>query len=160
VSTALVIALSIALTLGAGLVAGVFFAFSAFVMKALSQLPAPQGVAAMQRINVVVLGPLFLGVFVGTALVSAIAVAVAFVAWVPGRSTLWIVAAASYLVGCFGVTMAFNVPRNEGLARMDGNAAETGAYWRVYLHEWLLWNHVRTVAATLAAGCAAGALAY
>ena len=50
---------------GAGLVGGVFFAFSAFVMKALAELPAAQGIQAMQRINVVVLNPLFLGVFVG-----------------------------------------------------------------------------------------------
>jgi len=56
--------------IGAGTVGGVFFAFSAFVMKALAQLPASRGVAAMQRINVVVLNPLFLGVFMGTALLA------------------------------------------------------------------------------------------
>ena len=29
-----------------------FFAFSTFVMQALDRLPAPQGIAAMQSINV------------------------------------------------------------------------------------------------------------
>lgn len=53
--------------LGAATVGGVFFAFSSFVMKALAQLPPAQGLAAMQRINVVVLNPAFLGVFLGTA---------------------------------------------------------------------------------------------
>ena len=37
--------------LGCGLIAGVFFAFSAFVMKALALLPPAQGIAAMQSIN-------------------------------------------------------------------------------------------------------------
>ena len=53
--------------LGCGLIAGVFFAFSSFVMKALSRIPAAQGIAAMQSINVVVLNPVFLGVFFGAA---------------------------------------------------------------------------------------------
>ena len=39
------------LALGCGLVAGVFFAFSTFVMKALGKLPPAQGVAAMQSIT-------------------------------------------------------------------------------------------------------------
>jgi len=34
--------------LGCRLVAGVFFAFSAFVMKALGKLPPAQGIAAMR----------------------------------------------------------------------------------------------------------------
>ncbi len=56
--------------LGSGLIAGTFFAFSSFVMPALARLPAAQGIASMQSINVVVINPLFLGVFVGTAGVS------------------------------------------------------------------------------------------
>jgi uncharacterized membrane protein len=38
--------------LGCGMTAGVWFAFSAFVMSALDRLPAAQGMAAMQSINV------------------------------------------------------------------------------------------------------------
>jgi uncharacterized membrane protein len=37
--------------LGSGLVGGVFFAFSTFVMRALARVPAAQGIAAMQSIN-------------------------------------------------------------------------------------------------------------
>ena len=33
--------------LGCGLIAGVFFAFSSFVMKALARLPPVQGIAAI-----------------------------------------------------------------------------------------------------------------
>jgi uncharacterized membrane protein len=48
------IAVMIAL-LGAAMIAGVFFAFSSFVMPALARLPAAGGISAMQSINVVVL---------------------------------------------------------------------------------------------------------
>ena len=44
--------LSLFAALGCAMMSGVFFAFSTFVMKALARLPAEQGVAAMQAINV------------------------------------------------------------------------------------------------------------
>lgn len=145
--------------IGAALVGGVFFAFSAFVMRALSQLPESQGIAAMQRINVVVLNPLFLGVFVGTAVLAGIGVVAGFLPWGEPRSVLLLVSGIGYLVGSFGVTAAFNVPRNERLARMDSQSLEAAAYWPVYVREWLLWNHVRTAASVVSAACAAAALA-
>jgi uncharacterized membrane protein len=58
---------TLASALGYGLIAGVFFAFSSFVMKALARLSPAQGVAAMQSINVAVINPWFLTVFLGTA---------------------------------------------------------------------------------------------
>src|SRR5215204_4121571 len=42
------VALTVAAALGCGVVAGVFFAFSSFVMAAFARLPAGQGIAAMQ----------------------------------------------------------------------------------------------------------------
>lgn len=146
--------------LGAAVVGGVFFAFSAFVMKALAQLPASHGIAAMQRVNVVVLNPLFLSVFVGTAVMACICVLAGFFPWGSPRSVLLLLAGGSYLAGSFGVTAAFNVPRNERLARLDAESTEAIAYWPVYVREWLRWNHVRTAASILSAACAACALAY
>ncbi|NIM39629.1 MAG: DUF1772 domain-containing protein [Hydrogenophaga sp.] len=151
-------ALAIALIVGSGLMAGVFFAFSTFVMKALAQLPAAQGVAAMQRINVVVLNPMFLGCFMGTAVLGLLAIGLAVFDW-RGVASAWMVAAGLlYVLGCFGVTMAFNVPRNERLARLDADAPEATGYWPRYVREWTFWNHVRTLAPTLAVVCAAMAL--
>lgn len=146
--------------IGAGVVGGVFFAFSTFVMKALAQLPESQGIAAMQRINLVVLNPLFLGVFAGTAVFAGICVVAGFFPWGEPRSILLLVAGMLYLMGSFGVTAAFNVPRNERLARMDSQSAEAVAYWPIYVREWLLWNHVRTLASVTSAVFAASALAY
>lgn len=145
--------------LGAGIVGGVFFAFSTFVMKALIELPASHGIAAMQRINVVVLNPLFLGVFVGTAVLAGICIFAGFFPWGATQSMLLLTAGLSYLVGSFGVTAAFNVPRNERLARMDADSEEAAAYWPVYVREWLFWNHVRTAASLVSAACAVGVVA-
>lgn len=144
--------------LGAATIGGVFFAFSTFVMRALAQLPPAHGVAAMQRINVVVLNPLFLGVFLGTALVQAMAAGLSLVAWLPQRSPLLLAAAALYLVGTFGVTVALNVPRNDRLAAMAADSDAAGAYWPTYVREWTFWNHVRTVAALASATCGLVAL--
>ncbi len=63
-----VFALLAAAALGSGVVAGIFFAFSSFVMSALGRLPPAQGVAAMQSINETVINPGFLLVFFGTGL--------------------------------------------------------------------------------------------
>ena len=41
--------------IGSGLIAGVFFAFSTFVMRALGRRPPTEGMAAMQAINVAVI---------------------------------------------------------------------------------------------------------
>lgn len=142
--------LALLTALGAATVGGVFFGFSSFVMKALSQLPVPQGVAAMQRINVVVINPWFMGAFMGTLLLSVACVGAALMS----DSFALLAAGLLYAVGTFGVTMAFNVPRNNRLARLEAASADAAAYWPVYVSEWTRWNHVRTGAALVAAACA------
>ncbi len=145
--------------IGAATVGGACFAFSAFVMQALAQLPASQGVAAMKRINVVVLNPLFLGVFIGTALLAAGCVVASFFPWSAPRSPLLVAAGLLYLAGSVFVTRAFNVPRNERLARLSAESSEGAAYWPVYVREWSRWNHLRTAASIASALCSAAALA-
>jgi uncharacterized membrane protein len=152
-------ALALLACVGAGTVGGVFFAFSTFVMKALAQPPASQGVSAMQRINVVVLNPLFLGVFVGTAVLTAGCVVASLFVWSAPRSPLLLAAGFLYLVGTFFVTLAFNVPRNERLARLNAESPEAAVYWLAYVREWSKWNHLRTAASVGSAACSAAALA-
>ncbi|HVY05414.1 MAG TPA: anthrone oxygenase family protein [Burkholderiales bacterium] len=146
ISDPFIFLLTLAAALGCGLVAGVFFAFSTFVMKALSRIPTNQGIAAMQSINVVVLNRMFLSVFIGTAVVCLAIVACSFWQWgSPGM--LWRVGGcACYLAGSFGVTLAWNVPRNEGLAAIDPSASASADLWRRYVAEWTAGNHVRTIA--------------
>ena len=45
--------------LGTGLVAGIFLAFSSFIMAALAGLPSGNGISAMQAINITAISPLF-----------------------------------------------------------------------------------------------------
>jgi uncharacterized membrane protein len=148
----LVPTLIFAATLGTGLIAGVFYAFSTFVMKALARQPAAEGMAAMQAINVAVINPLFLGVFLGTAAACAGAAVVALL-WCerPGASLL-LAGAALYLVGTFGVTMAANVPLNNALAQLTRDDPDAPRRWAEYVSRWTTWNHVRTAAAVAAAG--------
>ena len=65
---------------------------------------------------------------------------------------------ALYLVGAVLVAIAFNVPRNDALAAVDPKSTDGETYWRRYLSEWTLWNHVRTVAALGAAALLTTAL--
>ena len=68
--TGLPYAVTLATALGCGLVAGVFFAFSTFVMPALRRLPAAEGVGAMQSINRLAVTPAFMTALFGTALAA------------------------------------------------------------------------------------------
>ena len=147
----LILALSITALLGSALVAGVFFAFSSFVMKALARLPVTQGMAAMQSINVVVINPLFLGVFVGTAVVSLGMVLFAVLDWGHHAALFRLGGGALYVVGTFLVTGVRNVPLNNELAALSPDHGEAGDTWKRYVREWTYWNHVRTVAALVSA---------
>ena len=137
--------------LGCGLVGRVFFAFSNFVMKALARIPDDQGMRAMQSINVTVLNPVFLGLFVGTAALCAVIAVTALLHWQSPGSAYLLTGSALYLVGNLFVTRAFNIPRNEALAQRDASSAEGAKLWRDYVVEWTRWNHLRTITALAAA---------
>jgi uncharacterized membrane protein len=136
--------------LGCALMAGVFFAFSSFVMPALGRLPPSAAVATMQAINRAAISRPFLSVFVGTALLCAIlgALSVWGIAEVKARYRL--AACLCYLLGTFLLTAAYHVPRNDALDAIDPNSAQAVTAWLEYLPEWTLWNHVRGAAALLA----------
>jgi uncharacterized membrane protein len=136
---------------GCGLVSGVFFAFSGFVMPALKRLPAPQGVAAMQAINVTALMPPLMIALFGTAVVCLAIAIEGLLAWGTPAASLRLLAALLYLVGVVGVTMLRNVPRNNALDALDPQSTQASSYWPTFLREWTAWNSVRTIAAALAA---------
>ncbi len=85
--------------LGCGLAAGVFFAFSTFIMPALARLQPPQGIAAMQSINITAINPLFMIVLFGTALACLfLAVSVLF-KWQQSGTVYLLIGSVFYLVG-------------------------------------------------------------
>jgi uncharacterized membrane protein len=147
----LIFILTLLSALGCGLIAGVFFAFSAFVMKALAGLPPPQGIAAMQSINVAVLNRWFFAAFFGAAAACLVlAVSSMFMRHEPGANYR-LIGSALYLIGTMLVTIVFNVPRNEALAAVDPASANAASLWASYVTVWTAWNHVRSVAALAAA---------
>ncbi|MDF2684161.1 MAG: Protein of unknown function transrane [Brevibacillus sp.] len=146
----LLVSLTFVSALGTGLIAGLFFAFTAFVMTALSRLPSEQGIAAMQSINIAALNPLFGTVFMGTALTSLGLTILSFFKWGEGGAGYLLLGGLLYVVGSFLVTILFNVPLNDVLATVDPNSTEGAEIWTRYITSWTAWNHVRT-AASLAA---------
>ncbi len=151
-------ALILVAALGCGLVAGFFFAFSICVMKSLSRLPPAHGIAAMKSINVVVINPWFMSAFFGTAVLCAVVAVQASLRGGP-RAAWVVVAALIYLVGTIMVTMVFNVPRNNALARAEPASAEGERLWADYLVSWTRWNHVRTASPLVAAALLTAVLA-
>ena len=146
--------------LGAATIGGVFFAFSTFVMRALAQLPPAQGVAAMQRINVVVLNPMFLGTFVGTAVLQGLAALLAMFGWDRRRARrcCW-PAPVLYVVGLLRRDDRLQRARaTSGCGHCRRSRRLRTQYWPIYLREWTWWNHVRTAAALAAAACGLAAL--
>jgi uncharacterized membrane protein len=136
--------------LGCGLVAGVFFAFSTFVMKALTRLPPAQGIAAMQAINVAVLNRWFFAAFFGTTVGCLLLVVLSLLRWQSPGSTWRLIGCALYLIGTILVTIICNVPRNDALAALEAGSADGATRWAKYVPAWTAWNHVRTAAALAA----------
>lgn len=146
----LFVILKVLTLLGCGLAAGVFFAFSTFVMAALARLAPPQGIAAMQLINITVINPWFMTVFLGTAAISVVVAIAALLTWPQPGAAACLVGGLVYLVGTFGVTLLGNVPLNNTLAIASPENPASAALWATYLSRWTLWNHIRTIAAAVA----------
>jgi uncharacterized membrane protein len=146
--------LSIALlaaAIGSAMIAGLFYAFSTFIMQALGRLPTAAGAAAMQSINATILNPLFFALFFGTAVACLIVLIAALVARDPPGAAYTIMGSALYLIGVILVTMMFNVPLNNKLAASNPASSAGDAVWRSYLVQWTRWNHLRTLASLAAA---------
>ncbi|MFD8539205.1 anthrone oxygenase family protein [Streptomyces rubrogriseus] len=137
--------------LGTGVTAGVFCAFSTFVMRGLAALPPAQRVAAMNAINRAAVRPPFMSVFLGTAVLAAVIAVVTLVLWPEEAAVELLLGSGLYLAGSFGVTAAANVPRNDALLRLEPGAAEAAERWSAYVRGWTAWNHVRAVASAAAA---------
>lgn len=137
--------------LATGVMAGVFCAFSALVMRGLAALPPAQGMAAMNAINSSATTPVFLIPFLGVAALCAVIAVVTFVLWPDHGTGYLLLGSGLYLCGAFGVTVAANVPRNETLMKTAPGTPEAVAYWPAYVREWTRWNHVRTAASAAAA---------
>lgn len=137
--------------LGCGLIAGVFFAFSSFVMAGLREPPPSQGIATMQAINRRAVTFLFMAALFGTALLCLALGVMAALSLDEDWAPLMLAGAATYIAGAILVTIACNVPMNNRLAALDADDPASADYWRTYLTRWTARNHLRTGASLAAA---------
>ncbi len=143
----------IAATVGAGLVAGLFFAFQTSVMPGLARTDDRTFVAAMQDMNVAILNPVFLTVF--TAPLIAFVVAA-----VTGPSRPWVIVAGVLYLAMFVITVAGNIPLNDALlaAGATQETAELEAARQAFEGPWNRLHLIRTVAVVASFGCCLGAI--
>ena len=129
--------------LGSGLMAGVYFAFSGFIMQALGKIESAQSIAAMNAINEVILRSWFMLVFLVSSIISVLLIIFAFAHWGEAGSGWTFITGAIYFVGMFICTIVFNVPLNNML--LESNEDSAPEAWAHYLETWTRWNHLRAV---------------
>lgn len=154
-----VFALTFLTALGCAIGAGVFYAFSAFVIAGLDLRSPATAVAAMQGINAAALRPPLMLALFGTAPLCLAVAAVALVDRDGAASWFGLAGAVAYLLGIVGVTMLANVPLNLHLDRADPEGPEAAAEWRRYRRAWGAWNHVRTLTGLAATAAMVASLA-
>ena len=120
------------------LLAGVFLAFSDFIMRSLNAASRTAAAEVMQLINRKIYRSVFMLLFMGMVPVSLAAGAGA---------------AAAYLFGVFGVTALGNVPLNNRLDRMELGGPDAQNFWPNYARPWLRYNHIRTVFCAVTSVC-------
>lgn len=117
-----------------GLLAGIYLAFLVAVMPALHGQPDDVYVRVMNRINVVIVNPVFLAIFLG-----APALAAAILWW--HRNPIAVGALAAAAVALL-ITVLANVPLNDALAATGNREA--------FETPWLIWHAIRTTSAIAA----------
>jgi uncharacterized membrane protein len=142
--------LTVVAAIACAVVAGIFFAFSNFVMDALRAIQPAAGLAAMQAINLSVLNPVFLSLFMGTSALSLLLGVLALTRWAQPTSAWLLTGSLLFVLGSSLVTAAGNVPLNEALARLDPTQADASRIWSDYTVRWTRLNHLRTAASLLA----------
>jgi len=136
--------------LGAALLAGNFFAFSTFLMKALKGLSAERGIVTMQAITMAIKSLSFLIVFFGTAVLSAVLAVAAILKYGTPGSCYLLAGSFLFLIGTFSVTMLRNVPLSRALTRTTPRSKEGRQMWKRFQSSWGMWNHVRSVTSLMA----------
>lgn len=143
---------AVAGAVGSGVVAGILFTFSSFVMRSLDAIEPGARVLAMQQINQKIVNPLFVLFFAGTGVLS-VYLLIAGVDDSTGGDRAARLGAVLYLLGVIAVTTTQNIPLNNRLDSVDPEGEDAHEMWRWYSRRWLRWNHLRTVAGVGASVC-------
>jgi uncharacterized membrane protein len=147
-------------TLTVGLFAGVFAVYANAIMPGLRRTDDRTFVGAFQAIDTAIINPLFLMTFLGGLVFTGVAAVLHlgkdFRAVLP-----WIVVALVLYLAVVVITVAVNVPLNDGIkAAGEPDRIADLARVREQFNEarWVGWNLFRALATTVAFGCLAWAL--
>lgn len=149
--------LLLAATITTGLMAGMFVTFAVAIMPGLARTDDLTFVTAFQAFDQAIVTPGFMAVFLGAVVLTAAAAALSR----SHPSLRWIVAALVLYLVAVVVTIAINVPLNDGLkAAGDPQLIADLAAVREKFDEplWNGWNVVRAITSTAAFGSLSWAL--
>ena len=134
-----------------GVMAGLFFAFSNSVMRALDAVSPECAIRAMQSINRKILNPVFLATFVLAPVVAMVTGWLLIWLDETWAAAIMIAAAVVYALGSLAVTFVVNVPMNNALdaATVPTDPNEAAGMWSDYSGPWTRWNTLRALACTV-----------
>ncbi|MBB3091470.1 anthrone oxygenase family protein [Nocardioides albus] len=115
-----------------GVTAGIYIAFLVAFMSALHGQPDEVYARVMNRLNVVIVNPVFLAFFLGAPLLALV-----LLGWHRGPLSI---TAACLAIAAVVITVAANLPLNDALA--NGGAVSS------FERPWLIFHTLRTLAAT------------
>jgi uncharacterized membrane protein len=142
----------VAAIITAGLMAGLFYAYTVSVMPGLARGDDKTFVEGMRGINVAILNGWFFLSFLGAPLLAGVAVILNLRS---GATLWWIVGGFACLVAMIVLTRVVHIPMNNAL--MEGG----DAYARVraqFETRWVQWNIVRTLVTIAGFASLVGAL--
>ena len=152
--------LLVAAIVSVGLMGGLFYGWTVSVIPGLKGVTDRNYIATMQSINVKIINPAFVLVFMGTPLILGASAVAEFRGGNERRAFVLAAAAATYIVGVLGVTVGGNIPLNDALDTFDlGAATDAAARERRQSYEgrWNRWHNLRTGANVMAFAIAASA---
>lgn len=139
-------------TIAAGLLAGLFYAYTVSVMPGLARADDRTWVEAMRGINVAIQNGWFMLTFLGAPVLAAVA---GFLYLRSGVPLWWIVAGFGCLVAMLVITGAVHIPMNNAVDAGGDSYADLRARFE---GPWVHWNLVRTAVSIAGFGCLLGAL--
>lgn len=142
----------LAATVTAGLVAGLFYAYSCSVMPGLARGDDKTFVEGMRGINVAIINGWFMLSFLGAPLLAGVAVILNLGA---GATLWWSVGGFAGLLAMIVLTAVVHIPMNNAL--MEGGEAYAQVRAK-FESPWVRWNIVRTLVTIAGFASLVGAL--
>lgn len=125
--------------------AGIYFAFSGFIMSSLNNIGAKEAAIAMNSINEEIVRSSFIPLFFGSSILAVLILIAPLLSGDIAYSVPPTAGSVTYLIGMFSCTVVFNVPLNNRLVSAISSGKDPEQEWKHYFRYWTRWNHLRTV---------------